>query len=117
MSARYRGWSAPAPRRSKYNAKKAFHPEHGEFDSGREMRRYLDLFAMQKAGLISDLGRKPHFDFLVNGVKIARGYTGDFRYIEEGELVIEDSKGARTRDWPLRRDLMLACHGIKVLLT
>ncbi len=117
MSARFKGWRTTPARRNKHNARKTVHPEHGEFDSKGEMERFCDLVAMEKAGIISELSRQPHFDFIVNGTKIGRGYTADYRYVENGETVIEDFKGNTKRmplDWPLRRDLMLACHGIRV---
>ena len=55
----------------------------------------------------------------VNGHHVCN-YTCDFRYAEDGELVVEDSKGAGTaakRDFKLVVKLMKACHGIEVRVT
>ncbi|KDD41088.1 PF06356 domain protein [Bordetella bronchiseptica OSU095] len=41
-------------------------------------------------------------------------YVGDFSYIEDGRRVVEDAKGMRTRDYIIKRKLMLEKHGITV---
>ncbi len=43
-------------------------------------------------------------------------YVADFVYtdVEIGENVVEDSKGIRTKDYILKRKLMLAVHGIRI---
>ena len=87
------------------------------FDSKRESQRYSELRLMEAAGQISGLETKTPgcvFQLVVNGVKIGR-FTADFRYTENGETVIEDSKsGVASRDYILRKKLMLACHGIAI---
>lgn len=85
------------------------------FASIAEGKRYRELKLMVMAGEIADLELQPAFALVVNGVKIGR-YTGDFRYIdlESGRTVIEDVKGAQSRDYPLRKKLMKALFGIDV---
>lgn len=93
------------------------------FDSQAEADRYLELLVGQKAGLISELQCHPHFDLIptqkVPGHKAFRphGYTADFQYMRDGELVVEDVKSVRTReerDYIINRKLMWMIHGIYV---
>ncbi|OZI39018.1 hypothetical protein CEG14_05640 [Bordetella genomosp. 1] len=90
------------------------------FDSKREAARYLQLRAMERAGAISSLVLQPSFELIprqrkADG-KIERPvvYIADFAYQEAGERVIEDVKGMRTRDYIIKRKLMLERHGITV---
>ena len=85
------------------------------FASKAEYERYLSLKDMQKYGHIKGLEVHPHFTFEVNGRKVGRGYTADFRYVTGGDFsrfqeVVEDVKGRTFLDWPLRRDLFRACY-------
>lgn len=42
-------------------------------------------------------------------------YIADFVYIDKhGNTVVEDTKGVRTKDYVIKRKLMLWRHGIKV---
>jgi hypothetical protein len=43
-------------------------------------------------------------------------YIADFEYfdIESGQWVVEDTKGVRTKDYIIKRKLMLYFHGIKI---
>lgn len=85
------------------------------FHSKKEAHRYLELKAMQNGGLIRDLELQPAFDLAVNDVKVCR-YIADFRYrdMSTDEVVVEDVKGMRTKDYVLKARLMLAVHGIEV---
>jgi hypothetical protein len=105
------------------------------FDSRREARRYKELMLMQAAGQISRLQRQVKFvlipaQYLPTGEFYKRGekkgqpklkqveqecaYIADFVYTENGETVVEDTKGMRTRDYIIKRKLMLWVHGIKI---
>lgn len=73
---------------------------------------------MQSAGEIWGLKVHPKFELTVNGHRIGQ-YTADFSYFQRQQFVqvVEDCKSEATkriRDWPLRKRLMLACHGIEV---
>lgn len=85
------------------------------FASRREALRYAELRMLERAGVISVLECHPRWPLLVNGQLIGH-YTADFRYLDErGRLVVEDVKGGPTsRDYILRRKLMLAIHGIAI---
>jgi len=86
------------------------------FHSMREAKRYSDLKLMQRAGLISGLALQVPYQLIVNGVKIC-AYNADFTYTDQTGFIVEDSKGYRTKDYIIKRKLMLACHGIKILET
>ena len=47
-------------------------------------------------------------------VERACSYIADFVYMERGEKVVEDVKGVKTKDYIIKRKLMLFIHGIKV---
>jgi len=83
-----------------------------KFHSQKEGRRYQQLKLLEQAGVIHNLIRQPAFILTAHGVKICK-YTGDFYYIEDGKLVIEDVKGKPTRDFKLRWKLLQAQEGNK----
>lgn len=84
------------------------------FDSKLEAGFYQQLRLREAAGEISELELQPRFEFVINGVKVGR-YTGDFRYTENGKVIVADAKGYFSRDYPLRKKLMKAVHGIEIL--
>lgn len=102
---------------NKYSAQKTTIDGH-EFASKAEARRYKDLKIMLDAGAITDLELHPVYQLVVNGVKIGR-YTGDFKYRDaDGQTVVEDVKSsatAKARDYPLRKKLMKALHGVVIV--
>jgi hypothetical protein len=69
-----------------------YHPSKGEAS------RCDCLTLMQKGGVISGLEINPSIPLW-----LGRRYKADFRYIEtsSGRLIVEDFKGAMTRDWLL----------------
>lgn len=92
-------------------------------DSKKESRRLQELRLLQKAGAISDL--IPQVTFMLippqdkpgGGRERAVKYTCDALYVENGRLVVEDSKSEATkriRDWHIRRKQMLSLYGIEV---
>lgn len=83
------------------------------FHSKREAARYGELRWLESQGQISELELQVGFELDVNGVHITK-YIADFRYLENGQRIVEDSKGARTPVFAMKARLMLACHGIKV---
>jgi hypothetical protein len=103
------------PKKSKYRNQKT--EVEGElFDSKREAERYRELRLMEKAGEIVDLKRQVSFDLIVNEMLVCR-YRCDFEYTTKKGRVVEDSKGHSTKDYVIKRKLMLACRGIRVLET
>ncbi len=102
-------------RHSKFNAI-AVDTEHGRFDSKLEYQRFLELQLMERAGLISDLRRQIKYP-LVLGNTLVCTYIADFVYCENGVEVVEDSKGFRTREYLMKKNLMKKIHGIEIFET
>lgn len=86
------------------------------FDSQKEKKRYGQLKMLLRAKLISELELQARFPILVNGVKICT-YIADFKYIRDRKLVAEDTKGFRTPVYRLKKKLVEAIYGIKILET
>lgn len=90
------------------------------FDSKAEARRYAELLLLQKGGVISDLQRQVTFTLIpaqYDGnfcVERALKYVADFVYLEDGKRVVEDVKGLRTKEYIIKRKLMLYIHGIRI---
>ncbi len=42
-------------------------------------------------------------------------YYADFVYIKDGKTVVEDTKGVRTKEYRIKRKLMLHVHGISIV--
>lgn len=95
-----------------------------KFDSAAEARRWCDLVLLQKAGRIMQLERQIPL-VLVHGVKLhgeakarpAIRLVVDFRYVEGGATVWEDTKGMETPASRMKRHMAKALHGIDVRVT
>lgn len=97
------------------------------FDSVREAHRWCELKLMEQAGVITRLERQCVFELLptqyyidpVSGkTKNERGvkYIADFSYYNEyGQRVVEDTKGMKTKDYVLKRKMLLWFFGIHVV--
>jgi len=88
------------------------------FPSKREASRYGDIKIMLKAGVIQDLTLHPKFPCIVNGLKVCT-YIADFSYVrrKDGEVVTEDCKGYRTDVYRLKKKLVEAIYGIRIIET
>lgn len=115
---------------TKYHSKKIT-LDGQEFQSKREAKRWAELWYLQRAGQISGLERQVKFVLIpaqrepdrigvrggtIKGKVLERevAYYADFVYRENGETVVEDAKGMRTKDYIIKRKLMLWVHGIRV---
>ncbi len=91
------------------------------FDSQREAARWQQLCLMEKAGRIADLQRQVKYVLLPaqkdrSGKVIEKQltYVADFVYKQNGQTVVEDSKGYRTEVYRIKRKLMLWRYDIRV---
>lgn len=90
------------------------------FDSKKEAQRYRELSLLLRAGAISDLERQKEYVLIpaqcAGGKTVERAvkYKADFVYRENGREVVEDTKGVRTRDYIIKRKLMLWVYGIRI---
>lgn len=101
-----------APKRNKFNAKKT-EVDGITFDSKREAHRYQDLKIAERCGVIKDLQRQVVYALRVNDMHIC-SYRADFQYVEDGDIIVEDCKGVRTREYQIKRALMKAIYGIDI---
>lgn len=107
---------------TKYNNKKV--TVNGQvFDSKKEARRYKELLLLEKAGEIKDLRTQVKFKLIpaqrdeATGKVIERecSYKADFMYHDEaGETIVEDVKGFRTKEYIIKRKLLLWRYGIRI---
>lgn len=100
------------------------------FDSKKEANRFRELSLLERAGAITGLERqvkftlipaqyRPVFDKKTRKWKdrcVERecSYVADFVYQQDGETIVEDTKGFKTKDYILKRKMMLYFHGITI---
>lgn len=89
------------------------------------------LLDMERNGEIQNLERQVKFVLIPaqrepdtigsrGGVKKGKvierevSYVADFVYKQNGEQIVEDTKGFRTKDYVIKRKLMLWVHGIRI---
>lgn len=116
--------------RSKYKSKKVT-IDGVTFDSKKEANRFRELCLLERAGKITELKRQvkcvlipaqyePDTTGPRGGVRRGKlierecSYIADFVYVQGGKLVVEDTKGVRTKDYIIKRKLMLYLHGIRI---
>jgi len=97
---------------NKYGAKRTI-VDGIVFDSKREAARYVALRTLLRAGKISGLQLQPKYDLTVNGVKLGK-YIADFMYVENGSVIVEDSKGFKTPVYRLKKKLLKALYGVEI---
>lgn len=103
--------SSPAPATNKFRNVKT-----NGYASKKEARRGAALRAMARAGDIRDLVEQPRYLLIPkqDGERKCE-YVADFAYTtQRGEKIVEDCKGIRTRDYIIKRKLMLFVHRIRV---
>lgn len=108
-----------------------------EFDSAKEGRRYCELKLLQRAGRIEDLELQKVFELIPaqyetyarygkKGQRLQDGkrciekscvYKADFAYMQNGQLIVEDtkSKATKTKDYIIKRKLLLWRYGIRIV--
>ena len=127
----YRGWRRNG---TKYNAQKCV-VDGITFDSRKEANRYCELKLLERGGVISDLQMQVKFvlipsqyepdtvkvlksgkEKVVKGKLIERecSYIADFVYQYNGNTVVEDSKGFRTKEYIIKRKLLRYKYGIAI---
>lgn len=91
-----------------------------EFDSRHEADRWVELMMLARAGRITNLERQVPFELIPaqrrDGKLVERPvkYIADFVYEENGETVVEDAKGMKTKEYIIKRKLMLYEYGIQI---
>lgn len=119
-------------KKNKYNARSISY-DGMKFDSQSEVLRYKELSLLMSQDIISELRRQVKYLLIPaqrepgtygprGGFKPGKlletecSYIADFVYIvnETGETVVEDVKGFKTKDYIIKRKLMLFVYGIKI---
>lgn len=116
---------------SKYKNQKTF-AFGKEFASLLEANRYGELLMLERAGEISELKTQVPFELIpakrepdkkgprggiIKGKVIEQAviYKADFVYKDKsGNTIVEDTKGVKTKDYRLKKKLMLHVHGIRI---
>lgn len=82
------------------------------FDSKKEAARYAELMILRAAGKIQNLKLQEEFT-LQNGFTTPQGerirpitYRADFTYTKDGQRIVEDVKGYKTKEYLLKKKLM-----------
>ena len=114
----------------KYHNKKII--RDGEtFDSIKEYKRWCELSLLQRGGIITNLRRQVKFVLIPaqyepdtvgkrGGIKKGKlierecSYIADFVYNTGIDCIVEDTKGVKTKDYIIKRKLMLFIHGIRI---
>lgn len=90
------------------------------FDSKKEAARWQELLLLQRAGKISHLNRQVTYELIpsqyIDGKCVERAvkYVADFVYKENGQLVVEDTKGMKTPEYVIKRKMLLFTYGIRI---
>ena len=107
----------------------------GGFHSQKEKDRAYELKLLERAGEIHDLKFQVPFELIETqrepskigprgGVKLGKvieescAYIADFTYFtKDGRYIVEDSKGVKTKEYIIKRKLMLKLYGVRVYET
>jgi len=86
------------------------------YASKKEARRAQELHLLEKAGEIFFLRQQVKFELLPKQEgERAVHYVADFVYsVPQARTIVEDVKGIKTRDYIIKRKLMLYVHGIRI---
>ena len=111
-----------------------------EFDSKKEAQRYYELKLLQRAGKIEELELQKVFELIPaqyetfprygkTGKRLQDGkrciekscvYKADFAYKQDGQLIVEDTKGYRDPSsagyakFVIKRKLLLWRYGVRI---
>lgn len=121
--------------KSKYGSRKVT-VDGVTYDSVKEYRRFKELSLLERAGTIQNLQMQVKYvlipaqreycdDIYTRGrnkgcfkpgklIERECSYIADFVYIQNGEIVVEDTKGFRTKGYIIKRKLMLWNYGIQI---
>ena len=89
------------------------------FASKREGLRYIELKAMLDKGEITDLQLQVPF-ILVPAFNLGKKryrkmeYIADFTYMQNGDKIVEDTKGYRTEVYKIKKKLMAYIYNIEI---
>ena len=88
-----------------------------KFDSIKEKNRYVGLKQLEDLGVIKDLKLQvkfelqPSYKYQDKTIR-AINYYADFTYKENDKLIVEDTKGFKTKEYLLKKKLLLYKYDI-----
>ena len=106
---------------SKYHSRKVI-VDGEKYDSKKEFNRFCQLLLLERAGEIQNIKRQVRYELIPSqrdpetGKVIERPvtYLADFVYEQDGHTVVEDVKGFKTKEYVLKRKLLLWAKGIRI---
>jgi hypothetical protein len=115
---------------NKYHNRKVTTFDGIEHASQKEANRWCELKLLERAGKITDLDRQVKFTLIpaqyeeINEGKKPKkklverecSYIADFVYLiaDNGKMVVEDTKGFKTKDYVIKRKLMRYIHKVAI---
>lgn len=121
---------------SKYHARKTVTSDGIVHDSAKEADRWCELKLLERNRIITKLDRQVKFVLIPaqyetyeryskNGARLKDGkrmiekecaYLADFVYhfVDTDVMVVEDVKGFKTKEYRIKKKLMLWVHGIQI---
>ncbi len=106
-------------KKPKYHNKPSRDGDGVYFASQKERDRWEWLKLGQKLGALKDLKRQVRFKLSIENILICT-YVADFTYYKKinengfSEYVVEDTKGFHTKEYEIKKRLMLALRGIEI---
>lgn len=106
-----------------------------KFDSKKEMQRYIVLKEAESTGIISNLELQVKYELIpavkeeyvehlktkdkikTRTLQLPITYTCDFRYLKNGEVIVEDVKASPKmlpKEFVLKEKMMFALKGIRI---
>lgn len=77
------------------------------YDSKKEYERHCELILLEKSGVISNLRFHDKKDTIILQDKPLITYEPDFCYEENKEFIIEDLKGFQTKEFKLKKKMII----------
>lgn len=83
-----------------------------KFDSIKEKNHYIVLKQLEDLGIIKDLKLQvkfelqPSYKYQDKTIR-AINYYADFTYIQDNKLIVEDTKGFKTKEYLLKKKMLL----------
>ena len=101
---------------NKYHNKITYTADGIKHASQKEANRWCELKMLERVGAITDLKRQVEYELIPPQDRERKAtYIADFVYKDnKGNTVVEDTKGVKTKEYILKRKLMLWVHNIRI---
>ena len=101
---------------NKYHNKITYTADGIKHASQKEANRWCELKMLERVGAITDLKRQVEYELIPPQDRERKvTYIADFVYKDDkGNTIVEDTKGVRTKEYVIKRKLMLWVHNIHI---